>query len=278
MVGVVATRRVYVERMLGTGPPLGGALLALTNVLRRIMNTGPFEYVGFPPQRIERSELAVTAWLEEVRARRRRGEAAVFRLSDGITSDNAIYYELDSAPGRTAEFVWWSLEETPPPLSVMISLVREAAKSFGGHRGCVEDTNLLLVYRGAQSYRRALSVVPAHLLEFLPVPPHFGENAGKNLEVLVPQEFDRRRVPDAVWWINFWSPELVATVGSEVILGAPWELCREAEGGGLLLAVVVEPLDLANPEHNNRLNEICRRLHLRELQEMHRYPKNAQAG
>lgn len=263
------TRRVYVERMLGTGPPLARALLDLTDRISEILNTRSFDHAGYPPQHLERSEEALTAWLNDVRTRRRSGESAVFRLSDGINSDNVIYYEIDSASGHAAEYVWWSLEESPGSLSKMTSLVSHAAMSFGAHRGCVEDSKLLLLYRGARSYERAVSVVPAHLQKFVPVPPSLGQNAS-GLEMLVPQEFDRSRVPDAVWWINFWSPQMVATVGRDLILRAPWELCRE-EGEALMLAVTDEPLNVSEAKHLARLSEVCSQLRLRQLQEIHRF-------
>ncbi|HBS68849.1 MAG TPA: hypothetical protein DEA79_06695, partial [Cyanobacteria bacterium UBA11153] len=87
--------------------------------------------------------------------------------------------------------------------------------------------------------------------------------------LLLRDEFDYRRVPDGVWWINFWDKIQVETIGLQRILTANWAQIIEQPKGALVLVATDEPTDVNNPEHLLRLGEIVSHLHLGELQEYH---------
>lgn len=93
---------------------------------------------------------------------------------------------------------------------------------------------------------------------------------GKLLELLVPQEFDGHRVPDAVWWINFWDVVQVETVGVSRIRTAGFARVTEKPCGGMVLVSTREPTDPARPAHLPQPARIVEHLQLRTLQEAHR--------
>jgi hypothetical protein len=266
-------RRIYAERMKGAGPPLPEALLAVVAALRAGLGTGPMTYAGHPPRQIPLTPEALAEWLQDVHQRRRQGDPALFTLAaePSPISGATLTFEMDPWPENGVEWVWYPLPNTPlPPVDAMLELVAAIARGFGAHRGVVEDDVLMVRYRGARAAERARSLVPPHLRQYVPGPLPAPRTADTLPELLVPQEFDRRRVPDAVWWINVWDAVQVATVGLERILRAPWARVARLPEGRLALAASESPPDPTNPGHLAQLARIVEALDLRALQEAHR--------
>ena len=88
--------------------------------------------------------------------------------------------------------------------------------------------------------------------------------------VLPLNEFDERRVPWAIWWVNFWDAIKVETVGLERIRSAPWTSLIELPDGSVVAAATEEVTEATNPLHLASLAQIVEHLGLRELQERHR--------
>jgi hypothetical protein len=88
--------------------------------------------------------------------------------------------------------------------------------------------------------------------------------------LLVPQEFDFRKVPGAVWWINYWDPIQVETVTAEKARGAGWDRMVETPDGAMALVATAEPTDVTNAVHRAQLRLIIERLDLLELQREYR--------
>jgi hypothetical protein len=86
----------------------------------------------------------------------------------------------------------------------------------------------------------------------------------------VPQEYDIRRVPPGIWWVNYWDPTQLQTVGEDRVRTAGWARLRPATRGGLLLAATEEPSDPADPDHVVKLRQLVADLRLRSLQEQYR--------
>lgn len=265
-------RRIYAERVAGAGPPLPEALLAVAAVLQRALGVGPMTRAGEPARQIAPTPQAVGAWLDEVRQRRRRGEPALFTLAADPSPASAatLTYEVDPSPENALEWVWYPVPTTgAPPVDVLLDVVAAIRRAFGAHRAAVEDDLLMVLYRGRRAAERARQAVPPHLRQYVPDAPVLpGSPALPDL--LVPQEYDRRRVPDAVWWVNGWDAVQVETVGRTRVLRAPWFRIIEQPDGGLALASSELPPDARNPDHRARLARLVEALDLRALQEAHR--------
>jgi hypothetical protein len=269
-------RQLYAERMLDAGPLLPEALIAAARAIEAGIGSGPFVYAGVPPRSIALTVDAVAAWLDDVRGQRRtgRGAPALFTLAADpfLTPGVTLSYEEEPWPENAVGFLRCSLpDENLPPAGAMVALVAEVSRGFGAHRGNIEDDLLLMRYRGARAAERARSAVPPHLRQYVPAPLPVEGVSGNLPDLLVPQEFDRRHVPDAVWWINVWDAEMVATVGRDRIERAPWRRIVELPGGALGLAATDAPTDPASHEDLIQLTRLVDALELRALQEAYRY-------
>ena len=47
--------------------------------------------------------------------------------------------------------------------------------------------------------------------------------------------FDAAALPEAIWWANYWSSDVVDRLGRERVTSAPWQRYEETEDGGLFL-------------------------------------------
>ena len=277
---VVPLRRLYVERVSGAGPRLAEALLAVAELIRRGLQAGLLTYAGSPPRRIDLTVPALEAWLDEMRRQRSAGIPALMTLSAGpeMPAGATVTYEVEPWAGTRVEYLWCSVpDRVIMPADGMLHLVAAMTTAFGAHMGAVQDDALMVRYRGARASQRALDALPEHLRPFVPVPSPEPASSGFP-QLLVPQEFDRRLVPDAVWWINVWDAVQVATIGARTIRQAPWARITDLPDGGLALAATEQPASAGDPEHVARLRQIVEALGLRTLQEAHRLPGTPRGG
>jgi hypothetical protein len=230
-------------------------------------------YAGEAPRRLDDADYghAVAAYLDEFRARRRRGEPAVFVLTDAPGGTASLFYDVEPAPGAATEYVWVPLDDRPGravvTLDAVVSLVVDIAESFSPSSAFVEDEGLLAAYRGRRAFERTQEALPEELREHIPAPPRAGENLP---DLLVPQEFDRHKVPSGIWWVNFWSDDQLEAVGGRrLVERAPWERLVETLDG-LVLVATAEPTDPTQPDHAARLRELFAVIDLRAAQERHR--------
>jgi hypothetical protein len=267
-----AFRRFYAERMR-TSAPLATVAWPVAAAVADWQQSGPLRFVGEPPEAAA-DEAAVVAAFERAETRRRSGVPELLVLADAVSSPRrSVFFDREPGAGGDVEYVWFSLaaadDDPELRLEPLLDLTQGILAAFGAHRACVEDEELLGSYRGASAAARARAAMPPELAELAAFPEPEHPDALPSL--LVPQEFDRRRVPDAVWWINGWDRVQVETVGRDRVLAAPWHRLVELGDGGIVAAATARPPRLTDEDDRGRLGELCEALSLRELQERHRH-------
>lgn len=268
-----AFRRVVAERVAGGPVPVPEAFLAVAEALAAWRGTGPLFFAGDPPRRIELSVASLRAYVEHVDAERARGRAEILCLADRPDDPELTLFLAEEAMSfGTVERFWASLPADAGPgqigaASAVGRLVADVGARCGAYRACVEDERLLMLYRGRRATERARENLPDELRALVPEPPAAEGPARVIPSLLVPQEFDVRRVADAVWWINYWDAALVETAGRARVNSAGWARVEELPGGALSLTATDEPTDPEDPGHAETLARIVSHLGLRELQE-----------
>jgi hypothetical protein len=251
----------------------------------------PFCYAGDPPHLIELTESAIAGYLAEVRQAWEQGIAEVFCLANYAdfqlashvdTLQLTLFFDVEPTPLGDVEYVWFSLPETSAELKQfgeilqldqLVDLIASVCLGFGAYHGHIEDDQLLLLYRAVRAANQIRAAVPPELRQFVPEPLMPETVAGTLPQLMIPQEFDRRFVPDAIWWINFWDLIQVETVGQDRIATSNWARLIEQPGEALILVSTDEPTDVANAAHIGKLRKIVEHLNLRELQERYCYKK-----
>ncbi|HWS56669.1 MAG TPA: DUF5953 family protein [Pyrinomonadaceae bacterium] len=267
-------RRVVVERAADAEPPLPRALLAVTRALEAWRPGAPLRYAGDPPRPFEVTEQALASYLSEVRRAWAAYEPEIFRLADAEGSPRlALFFNEEQTPWGRIESLWFSLpaDLSAPEFSLdrLAALLASVCEGFGAYHGAVEDERLMMLYRARRAAERARAQLPPELRGFVPDAPPLAGVEGALPPLLLPQEFDRRRVPDAVWWINFWGASQVREVSPERARAAGWERAAEQAGGGMVLAATEEPTEVTDAAHLRLLRGIIERLGLYDLQRRH---------
>jgi hypothetical protein len=175
-----------------------------------------------------------------------------------------LFLEVEPAVDGSVGVAWLPMPESS--LEAVVQVTSATAVAFDADYGRVEDDEILLRYHGTRAHQRALDQIPPDLREYLPppaaVPPELGLP-----ELLVPQEYDRFRVPPAVWWINVWGPRQLATLGVKRVQAAPWARIETLPGGRLLLVATRHAPSPSSPQDMATLRRIVEALNLRALQE-----------
>jgi hypothetical protein len=252
------TAAVAVSRLTELAAGLAGALRVLCS---HGLATGPWQSANGTAAAIEPTARALAAHLDSVLAARDRSEARPCLLRSG-----QLVVVADVPPGEPAA-VWFPL----PALSLdaCLSLLDDLAVALDAYHAHVEDDRLMLGYQAHRATERARAAVPEEYRQYIPEPPE--SPPGQELpRLLVPQEYDSRRVPAGVWWVNYWDPTQLHTLGEERVRAAPWARIRHATRGGLLLAATEEPSDPGVPDHVARLRRLVTELRLRAAQERFR--------
>lgn len=282
-------RRFIAERVTGSSPDLPKAFLAIAQILTDWQPIAPLCYAGNPPYPIDLTESAIGSYLAEVQQAWAQNIPKVFCLANYAdlrrddqtdTLQLTLFYDVEPTPLGDIEYIWFSLPGTSHELehfaamlqfNQLVQVIGAICQGFGAYHGYVEDEQLLLLYRSTRAAERARAALPPELQQFVPKPV-IPANVAENLpQLLVPQEFDRRFVPDAIWWINFWDYAQVETIGQEQIRSENWAQIIEQPGGALLLIATLDPPNVADASDMARLDQITERLNLRELQERYRY-------
>jgi hypothetical protein len=260
-------QRLTAERTARDLPDLARPLAAVCAGLQRIGAATADWYAGEPPGiAIAPTAAALGEYLERVAASRRRGIAEVGCVSSG---DLLLIADTSRTPSGTAGTVWFSLDGVPA-VDRMMELTRTVAEGFGAYNAHLQAERLLLLYQSARGAERARASVPEDLRQYIPDPP-FDPAASPVPALLVPQEYDRRRVPAGVWWVNYWGADQVSTLGVDRVRGAGWARILDADDGALVLAATEEALDLSRPDHVDRLRSLVLGLGLPEAQARFRY-------
>lgn len=155
------------------------------------------------------------------------------------------------------------------PVIPMMRLVRAVAEQFAAAVAVTEDSALQRAFLRDRPER----LVAARLEELgqtAPVPPSpqpSGLVHGVLPELRHPVEFERTAVPHAVYWVNWWSADVVAALGADRVRSAGWAHVDEAPDGSVTAATGDAPPDLGDPDQMARLAEVVDRLGLRAAQD-----------
>ncbi|HYN92511.1 MAG TPA: DUF5953 family protein [Pilimelia sp.] len=269
-----ADRRLVAERE--SSDPAGTArrLVAVGRALTGLGLAAGDWRVGEPPGRpVELTEPAVAAYVTEVRRARERLEAVICALASGPL---LIILSTDQTPAGQLDTLSFRLPAGLVDADRVAAVATAVCSAFGAFHGHIEDDRLMMLYQSDRAAQRAWAATPEHLRQYLPGPPPMPDDGVPAL--LVPQEYDRRRVPAGVWWVNYWDQRQAATVGEDRIRAAGWARAAPVDGGAWTLTATEEPLDALLPEHAARLGALVADLRLRDLQESHRYDRAAAGG
>jgi hypothetical protein len=179
-----------------------------------------------------------------------------------------VFFEFDDTGAQQLERLWVPIAR---PQTVTPELVTDVAAAFNALSAFTQDALLVAQTRGRRAFQRARELTPEGLRGYLPQAP--AETEATDLpQLLLPDEYDRRRAPEGVFWLNHWSRDIVAWIGEDRVRSAPWARADEQPGGGLFLAATVHPLDPASPADRELVAELLRTLDIRDAQERCRQP------
>jgi hypothetical protein len=142
--------------------------------------------------------------------------------------------------------------------------------TFEAASAAVHDSRLLELIASGYSREMAKQQLPRSEHKYLPVaeiekvtPPQLVRRLSHYAH---PMSFDATKIPQAVFWINYWDHTLVKSVGEDRIRAAPWGFIAHHPRGGLLLATQREEFDALNVDHLERIARIADALDLYSLQ------------
>lgn len=258
------------ERLSGTGISREQALLKAVNVIAHEFRV-VFQYDLEIGQPVELTEDGLVNWLAKLDTLKSSQIDCVYGLLDH-PSETTVALQWKQTPSRRPKKE--QIECTIPPditLNSLLRLFSDFSPDFQASYSYVYNLVLLQLHkRAARKYEQDLAKRPPEEHQRLYKPRPFEGVIDILPPLLLGHEFDCLRVPDGVWWVNYWSPLQVETVGIERIRTANWERLIELSNGGVVLAVTEEPLDVTNSDHMNKLGEIVEQLGLKALQERYR--------
>ena len=156
-------------------------------------------------------------------------------------------------------------------LNILLKAIEQVCSKFGAFYGYVWDSLIDGLHgRSIREYELNLSTLPPEEKQFVPRPLPIQGVPDTLPPLLLRSEFDYTRVPDGVWWINFWSPQYIKTVGLDRIRTAGWHRVIECPNECFLLVATQEPTDVRTAVHREKLEQIVKHLGLRDLQEYYK--------
>jgi hypothetical protein len=81
-------------------------------------------------------------------------------------------------------------------------------------------------------------------------------------------DFDGRRVPSGLFWINYYGPEWASNIGLERLerLRSAVPVVERIDNGGVLVAIQEAPYDESNTSHRENQQRLEERLGLQQVQ------------
>jgi hypothetical protein len=136
--------------------------------------------------------------------------------------------------------------------------------------GAIYDSQLLEIVRSTVTREAMMQQLPPKEYQYIPVSPAVQAVPRSLVERLARirhfMTFDITGVPEAVFWINYWGPQQLVSVGEHRIRAAPWAFIAPHPDGGLILASQCEAFDALNPDHLERLANIADAIDLYTVQ------------
>jgi hypothetical protein len=266
---------VLAERAANTLEELGSPMTRIARALEEGLGVREPWFSGLEQGKlIDLDECEVSRYAKSVARARTAGipEVCCLRSSGGKDAVE-VFVDVEATPSGTGvASASFSVAKYRLSLDQLMPLVIKFATAFEAVHAHFEEERLLLEYQERRAFERTWDMVPPDLRQYIPEP----EVASGDLalpDLLVPQEYDRLRVPAGVWWVNYFGRPQVETLGEERIRGAGWARVEDAGSGSLALAPTEEPLDLLNPAHTRKLSNIIDRLALVEAQRAARYAR-----
>ncbi|HWU85740.1 MAG TPA: hypothetical protein VN253_00590 [Kofleriaceae bacterium] len=174
-----------------------------------------------------------------------------------------LHYSRDFGPwfDRVRISIPWGAapgERTTLTAAQLVELVALAAAAFSAEVAWLASFELLAAVRSATSGGvNDIGVPAAAFARFTTLQPH--------------GQIDSAAVPEAVGWVNVWSPAVVDAIGRARVTAAPWQLRREVDGGWLLIATTEVP-DRAHADAMARVAEIVEAIDLAGAHRRHPAP------
>ncbi len=265
------------KRLKGAGLPLPQVLPAIAQLLSEWQSIPPLCYAGDPPIPIELSESGIAsyiAWLEQAWA---IGIPKAFILSSQDYNPQLTLF-INSSKFNDIESIEFSVysefSEKELLLDNFVNLVKEICCQFNAYQGYVYDELLARLHkRSLRIFEKQLLQTEPDMHQFVPKPLQVEGVIDILPPLLLENEFDNRRVPNGVWWVNFWDRIQIETIGTAKIRNASWAKMVELRDGAMVLAATQELTNIRNPTHLAKLSEIVEHLHLREIQNRYILPK-----
>lgn len=263
---------IYALRRRGAGRPLAESVVAIAHALPALLGTAPFTWNldPTPPKQITLDAATIAALL--------RG---AFMLGDRPAAWTTMLSASQPVPPAGApkqELVQLTLpgpqERQLADLSGMMALVECLARELGAHIVSTNDSALAVSYHGRRHFERtqeALAKLPEVVRKQIPVQTFepIPGIAGELPELLPAPDLDDVAVPDGVQWINWWNPQMIATLGRERVLSAGWAAATEHPDGAMTLAATDRPPNLTSAADVARVRGIVEALELRGAQARH---------
>jgi hypothetical protein len=146
-------------------------------------------------------------------------------------------------------------------------IIGDLCSSFQAFHAYIEDEDILALYRAERVHETTLANLPPELHSRVPPPMRPEDAAGSLPPVLLPQEFNLFLVPDAVWWINYWSADQVETVSRKKVIQTDWFRVVAQPNRALTLVATSEPTIVGERVHLMLLAKLINSLNLLELQQ-----------
>jgi hypothetical protein len=242
------SHRFVAERYRRDSSYLPQALIAIAQILAEWWEEPPLIYAGEPPIEIELSQGEIEAYIKWLTNLRDSGIPKAFCFSSAQWNPKLTLY-IASYNWLETEAVWVLLPskgEKFLELNRCMQAVLTACQEFDSRIGFIEDGQIKQMYESSA--------------------------LGSTLDLLPISQFNAELVPDKLWWINFWSYEIVHNVGLQNIRNAPWARMLELPKG-IIAAVTEDPTNPEKPDHLRRLQQIIQSLKLREAQERFLFSK-----
>lgn len=263
-------RQFKAQRMIGSAPPLPQALLEVAQSLSRELSLPPLCFSGVPPHLIDLNTSSIAFLLEKLERLRIDETYRAFCLSDHpYESSLTLWLGVDPHSRPIEEISFGTPEKFLP--NILFKAIEQVCLKFGAFYGYVWDSLIDGLHgRSIRGYELSLSTLPPEERQFVPRPLSIQGVPDTLPPLLLYSEFDYTRVPNGVWWINFWSPQHIETVGIDRILTAGWYRVIECPNGCLLLIATQKPTDVRTAVHRKKLKQIVEHLGLRSLQEYYK--------
>ncbi len=258
------------KRLKGSTPPLGRVLPNIARLLSQWQSVSPLSYAGSPPVPIELNEAGISQYLQNKANAIGFPQGFVLSSGDRRSDLKLSIYTDDFSQIESIEFpLPYASQENFLHVDIFSELVGQICTQFNAYHGYVRDDSIARLHGQARRYfDRQFDRVPPDLNQTIPPTPRLGDR-----EILpylmLESEFDNRRVPNGIWWVNFWDGTQVQTVGKERVKTAPWTAQKEFNDGAMVLVATASPTDVRDRAHLAKLEAIARYLQLSRIQQQY---------